>query len=177
MVYAVYRCGFFPVSALGADNALQNRIDKITGMIGQCKYGIHDISRTESNTAGYPRFNMPFELGLFYAAGKFGSGNQKQKNGIVFEKVKYTYQQYLSDINGIDTRAHDNDPEKVIRHIRTWLMAASRRKTIPGPAIIQNDFSDFFAQLSMAAIPLGFSGIDDIPFLDYCLMVEEAVRG
>jgi len=33
--------------------------------------------------------------------------------------VKYTYQQYISDLNGIDTKAHGDDPLDVIRQIRT----------------------------------------------------------
>lgn len=68
IIFAVYRCGFVPRSALEADNGLQNRLHKIQSVIAGCHYGIHDISRTELNENGLPRFNMPFELGLFFGA-------------------------------------------------------------------------------------------------------------
>jgi hypothetical protein len=175
-VFTVYRCGFYPTSAMAEDNAMDNRIDKICRIIEKCKYGIHDISRTEVNAAGFPRFNMPFELGVFYSARRFGIQNQKLKNALILERTRYAYQQYLSDINGSDTKAHNNDVNNIIRHIRNWLRTASDRKTIPGASNIINDFKDFVAKLPAAAAELGFHNIDEIPFRDYCTMVEEGLR-
>jgi hypothetical protein len=68
IIFTVMRCGFVPRSALEDDNGLQNRLDKIQAVIAGCRYGIHDISRTSLNENGLPRFNMPFELGLFFGA-------------------------------------------------------------------------------------------------------------
>ncbi len=62
------------------------------------KYGIHDISRTELNSSGFPRFNKPFELGIFFGAKRFGYKDQKSKNALIFEKTKFTYQNYMSDL-------------------------------------------------------------------------------
>jgi hypothetical protein len=175
-IYTVYRCGFSPVSAMIEDNGLDNRIDKIFRIIEKCKYGIHDISRTELATGNnLPRFNMPFELGVFYGARRFGSKLQKNKNALILERVKYTYQQYLSDINGVDTRAHDNETVKVIRHIRNWLHTSSRRTTIPAAPAIINEYLEFLHRLPTTAKELGFPDIDDIPFNDYCQIVEEAI--
>jgi len=51
---------------LEIDDASEVRIDKVFKIIGACKYGIHDISRTEATSAsGLPRCNMPLELGMF----------------------------------------------------------------------------------------------------------------
>ncbi len=47
IIFTVYRCGFFPISALSEDNALDNRLSKIEKLVATSKYGIHDISRTE----------------------------------------------------------------------------------------------------------------------------------
>jgi len=58
LVFAIYRCGFVPKSALVEDNALDNRLDKIERSIENCRYGVHDISRTELNNHNLPRFNM-----------------------------------------------------------------------------------------------------------------------
>jgi hypothetical protein len=176
-VYTVYFCGFYPISAMDEDNAMDNRIDKLYRMIAKCKFGIHDISRTELDPDNsLPRFNMPFELGVFYGARAYGQKQQKDKNAIIFEKKKYLYQKYLSDINGIDTKAHNNDPFAIIRHVRNWLRLASRRTSIPGAQAIINRYNDFLAQLPAAASAAGFSTVDDIPFNDYCQIVEEAIR-
>ena len=96
-------------------------LDKITKLIRKCRYGIHDISRIELNINGYPRFNMPFELGIFFGASKFGNNTQKKKVALVFEETKYSYQQIISDLNGIDTKAHSSNTEKLIRELRNWI--------------------------------------------------------
>jgi hypothetical protein len=175
IIYAVYRCGFFPKSALAEENALENRIDKIARIIESCRYGIHDISRVELNAHNLPRFNMPFELGVFYGARRFGDKIQKTKNALVFERTRFSYQKYLSDINGVDIIAHNNDPDIVIRKIRDWLKTASRRVTLPGPATLSEDYKEFSANLPKIAGNLGFD-IKDIPFNDYCAIVEEVIR-
>ncbi len=175
IIYTVYRCGFIPQSALGEDDGLDNRLDKIVRIIENCRYGIHDISRVELNPAEFPRFNMPFELGIFFGAKKFGNKLQKSKNALVLERQKYSYQQFISDLNGIDTKAHNNDANTVIRQIRNWLTTASRRTTVPGHNIIRQEYIQFNIKLPQIALLAGLD-IDDIPFNDYCQIVEEAVR-
>jgi hypothetical protein len=70
--------------------------------------------RTETNSESLPRFNMPFEAGLFFGARKFGNTQQKTKIALVLEREKFLYQHFISDLNGIDTKAHNNEPEKAI---------------------------------------------------------------
>ena len=80
MIFTVHDCGFIPRCALEEDDASQVRIDKIYSIIADCRYGIHDISRTQLDAAsGLPRFNMPLELGIFLGAKKFGIEAQKRK--------------------------------------------------------------------------------------------------
>src|SRR5262245_19554392 len=65
IVFAVHDVGFRPRCALEASNAGQFRLSKIIDIISECKYSIHDLSRTElDSTTKLPRFNMPLELGL-----------------------------------------------------------------------------------------------------------------
>jgi len=65
-VFTVIRSGFNPRCARENDDAGEVRYDKICRIIKDCAYGIHDISKTELDPASnLPRFNMPFELGLF----------------------------------------------------------------------------------------------------------------
>ncbi len=175
LVFTVYRCGFLPITALGEDNALDNRLQKIENCIEKCRYGIHDISRTELNDNNLPRFNMPFELGIFFGAKRFGNKNQKNKTALIFDVEKYRYQEFISDLNGVDIKEHNNDPEAAIRTIRNWLTVASRRKTIPSHNTIIKEYGSFSAKLPIIATELGFD-LDDIPFNDYCLIVEESLK-
>ncbi|RFM25633.1 hypothetical protein [Deminuibacter soli] len=147
IAYTIYRCGFVPQCALNEDDATDYRLDKIIRCIQRCRYGIHDISRTETNTNGLPRFNMPYELGLFWGAKRFGTGIQKKKNALILERTKYLYQQYLSDLNGVDVKEHNNHPDIVIRKVRDWLAVASNRRNVPGNAVIQREYQEFRQKL------------------------------
>jgi hypothetical protein len=175
MVYVVYRCGFYPVTALNEDDATDSRLSKIMRCIRDCRYGIHDISRTELNEERLPRFNMPFEAGLFFAAKHFGGKSQKAKSGLVFERTKYLYQRYISDLSGIDTKAHENDPIKVVENVRDWLKTTSRRSTIPAPAILKKEYLEFVQKLPKFLEELGLED-KNILFNDYCHVIEELLE-
>lgn len=138
LIFTVYRCGFVPRSALEEDDASDIRVEKIVRLIDKCKYGIHDISKTElDHKTSLPRFNMPFELGIFWGAKKFGRKIHREKNALILEKEKYNYQKYFSDLNGVDVKAHGNKPEQIISAVRNWLHTASGRRTIPSAEVIR----------------------------------------
>ena len=71
VVFAVHRCGFVARCALEDGDSDVVRIAKILRMIRDCALGIHDLSRVDAQ-GKLPRFNMPFELGLFMGARQFG---------------------------------------------------------------------------------------------------------
>lgn len=175
IVFTVYRCGFIPLSALSEDNGLDNRLSKIEKLINISKYGIHDISRTELNAHNFPRFNMPFELGLFFGAKRFGNRDQKSKNALIFERTRFTYQNYLSDLSGVDTKAHNNDTSLIIQSIRDWLKTSSRRNTIPGHLSIIEDFNNFEIDLPAALANINLE-ISTLTFNDLCTSIEEFLK-
>jgi hypothetical protein len=174
-VFTVYRCGFYPVSALSEDNGLVNRLSKIERLIETSKYGIHDISRTELNSNGFPRFNMPFELGIFFGATRFGNKTQKGKNALILEKTKFTYQNYMSDLSGVDTKAHENNTSTIIQHIRDWLYASSRRPSIAGHLTIIEDFKNWQTDLPVILNRLHLE-LNTLTFNDLCVIVEEYLK-
>jgi len=175
IVFGVYRCGFYPVCALEEDDGTDNRLDKIERCIESCRYGIHDISRVEVNANNYPRFNMPFEIGLFFGAKRYGSGMQKNKNALIFERVKYSYLECISDLNGIDAKAHNNDPDIVLEKIRNWLITTSKRTSIPSAQVLKRAFKEFKAKLPTILNELGI-GSEEILYNDYCQIVEESIK-
>lgn len=65
IVWTVQDLGFSARCATERDDSGEIRIQKIMQIIAQSQYGIHNISRTQVNDEGLPRFNMPYELGLF----------------------------------------------------------------------------------------------------------------
>ena len=176
MVFAVHDCGFIARCALEEEDASQVRIDKIYNIIADCRYGIHDISRTELDEASdLPRFNMPLELGVFLGAKKFGINGQKGKNCLILDKEQYRYQQFISDIAGQDIQAHNNNPEEIVTVVRNWLRNASKRQTIPSGSIIWRHYQEFMEDLPQLAQECQLE-VDELIFNDYLLMLTRWLR-
>jgi hypothetical protein len=148
IVFAVLHCGLWPRCALEIDDASEVRIDKVLKIIADCKYGVHDISRTEVTSAsGLPRFNMPLELGMFLAAKRFGVGRQRQKVCLILDSMPYRYQQFISDIAGQDIQVHNNSVHEVVSLVRNWLRSSSRSGVLPGGKEIYRRFQLFEQEL------------------------------
>jgi len=144
IVFAILDCDLRPRCALEVADASEVRIEKIFKIIGDCKYGIHDISRTEVTAAsGLPRFNMPLELGMFLAAKRFGTGRQRRKACLILDSAPYRYQQSVSDIAGQDIQVHSNSVKDAISVIRNWLRNVTNSKVLPGGSEIYRRFQLF----------------------------------
>ena len=138
LIFAILACGFRPRSSRETDDDGQARIEKLYEIIRSCRYGIHDISRTELDSKHrLPRFNMPLELGIFLGAKRYGPNSQREKRVLVFDKEQYRYQKYISDLAGMDIHAHAGEPETAITETRNWLTNVSRRHLLGGKAIIK----------------------------------------
>ncbi|MEI9905587.1 MAG: hypothetical protein WDN06_17790 [Asticcacaulis sp.] len=141
IVYTILRSGFIPRCAREADNAGENRYAKICAIIRECGYGLHDISMTEIDPAsGLPRFNMPFELGLFLGAHNFGG---RRKTSVILDIAPYRYQQFLSDIAGQDIRAYDGTIPSLIEQIAGWLRMVPSHENVPGGRAIAREYETF----------------------------------
>lgn len=173
MVFAIHDCGFIPRCALEEEDASEVRIDKIYNIIGDCRYGIHDISRTQLDAAsGFPRFNMPLELGIFLGAKKFGTAEQKRKKCLILDTEPYRYQQFISDIAGQDIQAHNDTSEVIVKIVRDWLRNASRRETIPSGSIIWDHYQEFIEKLPQTAREARLI-VEELIFNDYTLLVAQ----
>ena len=167
LTFAVFECGLRPRCAQEVYDAGEVRIEKIGRIIRDCRWGIHDISRTDANSHGLPRFNMPLELGLFLGAQRFGDGTQKRKSCLVLDRDKYRYQEFISDIAGQDIAAHGADFEQAIKAVRDWL-AVSKAGTIPAPgkAAIGKRYRRFMADLP-AICSATERDVDELTFTEY----------
>lgn len=79
LVFELIYLGFSPkLSQTLSSSAI--RVNQIKNLIKNCKFGIHDLSRSKAMVAGeLPRFNMPYELGLDIGALEYGSRKLKTK--------------------------------------------------------------------------------------------------
>ena len=107
IIFTVHDMGFRARCALEASNAGNVRIDKIQNIIAECKYSIHDLSRTQlDKTHRLPRFNMPLELGIDLGCKRFGKEHEQEKVVLVMDIERFRYQRFISDISGQDVYAH-----------------------------------------------------------------------
>jgi hypothetical protein len=143
IVFSVIHCGFRARCALEIDDGSQVRIDKIFRIIQECRFGIHDLSRTElDRTTRLPRFNMPLELGMFLAAKRFGDTYQKRKVCLIIDRDPYRYQAFISDIAGQDIQSHARKERQAISRTCDWLRNASSR-VMPGGNHINRQYDRF----------------------------------
>lgn len=172
LVFAIHDAGFVARCALEVNDGTENRLQKIMRIVGACRYGIHDISRTEVGPRGLPRFNMPLELGLFLGAKGFGGDHHVRKTCLILDRDEYRYQEFISDIAGQDVEAHSDDPREALRAARNWLRSASRRQTIPGAAVIWGRYERFCEDLPEVCDDVGLDH-ESLTFVDYAAVVEQ----
>jgi hypothetical protein len=173
IVFVVIRSGFRARCALETDDTTENRFEKICKIINDCRYAIHDISRTELDPASnLPRFNMPLELGIFLGAKRFGTSMHKSKRCIVLDRERYRYRQYISDIAGHDIHSHSSDLNVLIEKVASWLRDQSQDKKIPGGRKMINEFGAFQKQMGEICASKDWHP-DELTFGDYTTIVAE----
>jgi hypothetical protein len=156
-------------------------MEKLFKLIDECKLAVHDISRTElDSNNNLPRFNMPFELGLFLGARRFVPAATELKSCLIFEREQYSYQKYLSDIAGQDIRSHNGNVETLIKQLRNWLSNQSRpvmsgTKPIPAAKILISQYQTFTKTLPEMCRALQLDS-HDLPYNDYATVVAEWLR-
>jgi hypothetical protein len=185
IVFTAHECGFPTRCSLELDDSSEVRIEKITRIIGACRLGIHDISRVElDETTGLPRFNMPFELGLFLGAKRFGDARQRRKVGLILDRERYRYQKFLSDIAGQDIQYHSGDYAEAIREVRDWLQGVKRaddrgrptpmsgQEIIPGSRRIVGRYDRFCRDLPLLCEEAGHDE-SRLKYPDFLSLIEE----
>lgn len=170
IIFTVQDCGFLARCALEINDSSVVRIEKIFQIIEGCKYGIHDISRTElSEIYQLPRFNMPLELGLFLGAKRW----QNEPHGklcLILDCEPYRYQKFCSDISGQDIQIHHQQPEQAIKVVRNWLSGAETDVCLPGGANIAKRYNKFCDDLPLYCENFHLT-VQELTFKDFREMV------
>jgi hypothetical protein len=170
-VFTVVRSGFTPRCARESDDGGEVRFEKICRIISGCPYAVHDISKTEPDAdSGLPRFNMPFELGLFLGAKRFGGRPHRQKKSLIFDRAPFRYQSFISDISGQDIHPHNGEVDQLIRELATWLRDQARDPKVPGGIAVADEYSKFKVDLPSIAGDMQLQ-LSELTFKDLVVVV------
>ncbi len=132
IIFTLVFCNLETRIASDSLDSLELRLPKIEKLIKQSKYSIHDISRMRAANKGeYARFNMPFELGLNYGFRIYGGKGTSENKSLIFSTKRYNYAKALSDLAGIDIKAHGDDPEEAVRRLTNWIRNTLDRRDVP----------------------------------------------
>ncbi len=169
LVFTIYKCNFHPRCTLEAEDSGENRFEKIVRIIGECRFGIHDISRIELEpTTDLPRFNMPLELGIFLGARKFGAGRNRNKRCLVLDTEPYRYQRFISDIAGQDIKPHHGSVRELITVVRDWL--SSYNPGLESGSIMWDEYTEFQENLPILCESANLV-TSELTFADYVRLV------
>lgn len=176
LIFTVEYCGFAARCALEVDDSGETRAEKIIRLIRGSRYGIHDISRTETNVVdgeALPRFNMPYEFGVFTGFKYGGTRRQRQKVILVLDTKPYRYQKFLSDIAGQDIRSHGGDPAALIREVRAWLQAQTGQRNLDGAEYIAAQYGRFTALIPTLLAAVNKTDADLANYHDFHALVGD----
>jgi len=163
VVFTILYFGYKPRLSLERADSAENRIDKITSLIKESKFGIHDLSRLVSSNKGEVyRMNMPFELGIDYGCKKLKGGKWKGKKILILEKERYRFQKAISDLSGCDIKSHDDEAYKIICSVRDWFITEELGRGDSGN-MVWDRFNDFQAYLYDEVVEKdGHKSTDDV---------------
>jgi hypothetical protein len=175
IAFTVHRVGFRPRCTKEVLESGESRLEKIMDIIADCKYGIHDLSRTELGKFNLPRFNMPFELGIDIGFRREGDARCQSKRFLIFDKDPYRYHKFISDLGGRDLTAHNNSPRQAVIKVRNWLRAEASLQGLPSGKTIYNDYRHFLAQVPTICERSALHA-NDLTFLDYSFVVADWLK-
>lgn len=175
MVFTIILSGFHPRCALDSTDGAEVRMSKIARMIGECDWGIHDLSRVELADNGAPRFNMPMELGVHLGARLLGEGRHRRKRALILDAQAHRYDASLSDISGQDIEAHGNNPNDAIRVVRNWLSEHRPRAAAPLPGVdaMQADYAAFQAEVGELLAARRLDPLERLTHSDFLFAVRD----
>jgi hypothetical protein len=169
LIFAVRHMKLVPKSALEPRDAGQPRFDRIVELIENCKYSIHDLSRTEIDpNHGLPRFNVPFELGLDLGCKRYGKSLHQRKTALILDIDSHRYRTFISDIAGLDIEGHHGNISTAITVVRNWLGQTSKTLPVkpPSGAMIYARYQAFQLDLPGTCDDLNWD-VDNLPFADF----------
>jgi hypothetical protein len=172
ITFTVHRVGFRPRCTKEVLESGGSRLEKIMDIIADCKYGIHDLSRTQLGKYKLPRFNMPFELGIDIGFRRCGDENCKSKSHLILDTHPYRYHKFISDLGGRDIHPHGNSPRQAVIRVRNWLTAEASLKGMPSGKTIFREYRQFLANIPKICERSSLHA-NDMTFADYSYVIAD----
>lgn len=145
IIFTIHACGF--IARCAQESSTQNiRFSRIIDLIGESRYGIHDLSRISLEAGVMPRNNMPLELGVFIGCRQFGTPYDYDKEYLVLDSIPHRYKQHITDLGGEDPSIHGDKPQEAVKCVRDWLVHRAplhERRSIPSASIVFERFQKF----------------------------------
>lgn len=178
MVFTIRDLNLEPRSARHTNDGGQPRINKILELIENCRFGIHDISRTELDPIhGLPRFNVPFELGLDLGCRTYATSSHHEKLLLILDSERGRYRNFISDIAGQDIASHNGSVEAVISIVRDWLRPYLDPLTVrtQSGTTIYRRYKTFQVDLPSYCAKLRWD-VDNLAFADFLWVVHDWIK-
>jgi hypothetical protein len=154
ILFAIHDCGFIARTALEVTGSAETRLDKISRIIRESRWSLHDISRVEvTHDSPLPRFNMPFECGLALGLQRFGTVRDRRRDFLLLAAERHQDKHTLSDLSGQDAAYHEKDPGKAIDAVRAFVAPKSSLSVRGGDAI-RARYKEFRGELPKLAAGL-----------------------
>src|SRR6185503_6886081 len=158
ILFTIVYLGFQPRLSSERSDSLEQRIEKILGLIKECKYSIHDLSRLKATKANdIFRLNMPFELGIEYGCRRVSTNYLKGKRTLILEKRLYDIKKALSDLSGVDIKNHNNQPAKTVQVLQHWFIETVGLEEPASPSVIWDRFNEFSYDFYLRRKSQGYS--------------------
>lgn len=175
IVFTIHRIGLRPRCSREIVDSGTSRLENIVNLIADCKYGIHDLSRTKPGANYLPRFNMPFELGIDIGFKRSGSSRYQTKRHLIFDTARFRYMKFISDLNGRDIAPHHNSPKAVIISVRNWLTTEGHIRGMPSGENMFREFMRFKARLPGICEDSSLHA-GNMPFPEYSWVVADFLK-
>jgi hypothetical protein len=180
ITFAILYFNFVPRSALEETDSGESRLSKIQRIVHDCRFGVHDISRAEAD-GKLPRFNMPFECGIYYGALRYSANRfSVRRHVLVLDSEKHRSDKTLSDLKGNDGKCHFGDPLKAIDCVRSFLNMKNHSLPLPDASHAITEFNKFMSNLVTFApvYKLTESGVRELDnWKDFSFLADKYIGG
>lgn len=169
MIYICEYFGYKPIFA-ACDESSSDRMENIVKCIQESNYAIHDISKIHETI---PRYNMPFELGMYYMHIK---EKGKKKRMLILEGDNKKSDEVISDLSGTEIKCHFNELEELIKAIRLFLRQFNVEIKDAPQKIYKQYMFDYLVQLDFSVKANGFNNYLELNPLEFKEYVQDYLK-
>ncbi len=169
MLFTIIYLGYTPRIASERSDAGESRLEKLRELIADSQWSIHDLSRLRSKASReFYRLNMSFELGVDHGARLFGLEGLREKRCLILETTAHDFRRALSDLAGMDIKAHGDKAEGVVRAVRDWFVETVGLRQVATATVIWFRYMDFTSAFweEMQAAGSPASDIESLPLIE-----------